>query len=1104
MADKQLWQVTPVANDVKNDDGVIIGGQTAGTRYAPLTLIANFVHNLWAAFINAITPLKTSFANGDKFPVVNGSTATAMEASTLLELTAQNALAGNVAPAFIPNETNAVAGMPYVYGGKLYTADEDYNGEWDATKFTARDIDSLYNKIKTFLTGTVSGRGNRADFEQSGYIANDGTVSSTSSWLTFGYVGEFSGVILKGYSNLANPAIAFYSSETPSTGSLIATVKYQSILTDDPQYFFVKVPEGTKYILVCTRTATSTNHEIGVCEIPEKYLGRLLSAVDFLDLLKSRTIDDADSSDNYYYNGTTFVSSSSWTRYFFNVNDNDKEVRCTLYSTSSGFGAIVFLGDTDNVISFVPFTIFNSSQEFKAAIPAGAKKIAVCNRTASLVNPVIGIYSDKTLYLLDQLKQEIDDEISLESQNVNSKIARMKYAATLDDAVGKDNQYGDGDGNFAYSNSWSRYLFDNKDYESVLVTTQITVPGPYVLLAFFDEFGVLINKVSYASQEAMIDEKFDIPVGTKKIAFCNRDESYPNPQVKFLTKDMNYAYETLTSIELSSNVAGVIKLNDMNAPDYVLSVGNIEQIASHFKMALVKDGVVQYTLNQSNILKDINNVFDSVLDGTDGDVLIVNDCPVYMLTGAGDKYSVRLFSLAPFEFDGHSAIKIDVRGDAPSLCFVDNINDSDYDAHEAHLLSGKSHFVRDPDRIAYYLPQVHLDGKYVPSEVGGVISYTYDTTKHFIDSGACRPTVYLNQNTAENAATNKNVSGVVYTNKDLKSVEVILALVEAEAKTNRINSSSLFGMPFSADNSFVVTESLFTDGTLAGNGVRFKNASNEWDYKKLTDEPFGGDAADMTLNKMLTDWMSPWEIMEQHLVLSYAKSNSIAANTWFVYNENEYKYLNVGDLKGLADGVMTAVLFKKFRCKIGAGVTHNGVSVAGNDIEYVILSSMYRGWVLDTSPHFWLTGINCIADDSNHYTLCYEFDYNRYLMNRDYEEIGSGELFDFEKKYSFRSSPLEVTSNYAFEKVSSKGATYVPSGLGASPLGNTIQQYECALFQPDKKKAGTGKKIVQGVKLGYGPEATMMPRNYLYMNHPRTYVVARAGYSSFVCQNVKL
>ena len=100
MADKQLWQVIPVATDVKNDDGVIIGGQTAGTRFAPLTLIASYVHNMWAAFINAITPLKTSFASGDKIPVVNGNTATAMEADKLLEITAQNALAGNVAKEF--------------------------------------------------------------------------------------------------------------------------------------------------------------------------------------------------------------------------------------------------------------------------------------------------------------------------------------------------------------------------------------------------------------------------------------------------------------------------------------------------------------------------------------------------------------------------------------------------------------------------------------------------------------------------------------------------------------------------------------------------------------------------------------------------------------------------------------------------------------------------------------------------------------------------------------------------------------------------------------------------------------------------------------------
>lgn len=97
MADKQLWEVLPQANNVENDDGVLIGGSTAGTRFAPLTLIANFVHNLWAAFINSITPLKTSFASGDKIPIVNGNTATAMEKDTLLSLAAQNAVDSCVA-----------------------------------------------------------------------------------------------------------------------------------------------------------------------------------------------------------------------------------------------------------------------------------------------------------------------------------------------------------------------------------------------------------------------------------------------------------------------------------------------------------------------------------------------------------------------------------------------------------------------------------------------------------------------------------------------------------------------------------------------------------------------------------------------------------------------------------------------------------------------------------------------------------------------------------------------------------------------------------------------------------------------------------------------
>ena len=101
---------------------------------------------------NQITRVVTSFDSNDVLPIGNGTLGDGkMSEDTLLELTAQNALAGNVAPAFVPNETNAVAGMPYMYGGQLYFAKEDYSGAWDASKFD-RAYTSYTLTINTHLT----------------------------------------------------------------------------------------------------------------------------------------------------------------------------------------------------------------------------------------------------------------------------------------------------------------------------------------------------------------------------------------------------------------------------------------------------------------------------------------------------------------------------------------------------------------------------------------------------------------------------------------------------------------------------------------------------------------------------------------------------------------------------------------------------------------------------------------------------------------------------------------------------------------------------------------------------------------------------------------
>ena len=111
---ESLDSVNPSANDkaVLN-----VGG--AGPKSSVFSAIAAFVHNAWAAFLNACTAI-TSFASGDMFSVSNPTDGTRkMSKDVLLELTAQNALAGNVAQAFDPTKPNDDGGYAYYAGEKV-------------------------------------------------------------------------------------------------------------------------------------------------------------------------------------------------------------------------------------------------------------------------------------------------------------------------------------------------------------------------------------------------------------------------------------------------------------------------------------------------------------------------------------------------------------------------------------------------------------------------------------------------------------------------------------------------------------------------------------------------------------------------------------------------------------------------------------------------------------------------------------------------------------------------------------------------------------------------------------------------------------------------
>ena len=98
----------------------------------------------------------TAFRTGDVIPVDGPSGTAKMSKDTLLELTAQNALVGNVAPAFDPTKPNDAGGYAYyvgevvIYGGKIYRFKANHSsGAWNASQVTAIDESEFFGTQKT-------------------------------------------------------------------------------------------------------------------------------------------------------------------------------------------------------------------------------------------------------------------------------------------------------------------------------------------------------------------------------------------------------------------------------------------------------------------------------------------------------------------------------------------------------------------------------------------------------------------------------------------------------------------------------------------------------------------------------------------------------------------------------------------------------------------------------------------------------------------------------------------------------------------------------------------------------------------------------------------
>ena len=139
---KRISALTRTATDADLTDSeyMAVDNVSAHTRKITVASLATWVFGR----IKRLATTIIAFRTGDVI-LVDGPNGTAkMPKDNLLEVTVQNALAGNVATELVPNEPlNVVAGHLYVFGGKLYIAKETYNGPWDASKFKRYSVDTL-------------------------------------------------------------------------------------------------------------------------------------------------------------------------------------------------------------------------------------------------------------------------------------------------------------------------------------------------------------------------------------------------------------------------------------------------------------------------------------------------------------------------------------------------------------------------------------------------------------------------------------------------------------------------------------------------------------------------------------------------------------------------------------------------------------------------------------------------------------------------------------------------------------------------------------------------------------------------------------------------
>ena len=455
------------------------------------------------------------------------------------------------------------------------------------------------------------------------------------------------------------------------------------------------------------------------------------------------------------------------------------------------------------------------------------------------------------------------------------------------------------------------------------------------------------------------------------------------------------------------------------------------------------------------------------IDGSEGDVMIVNIEPFYSINGKhtidGTEYDVFLMSRTPFTWQGIEAEHMEKFGWSPDYCVSHTDTDNVV----------RMHSVYNPAWNGSYDAPVGVAGKYVYSvdpETGDIVE-TYDADATLLGGAGGLHSTDINLPTGEQCAMNMNpdtTKTVPWMNQTAEGCNRLMSLILAEGGTFDAHNANLMGSGFCSNDPATAAGDWEQAGSGAKNGLRVMDKNGAWKYYGMNGNVrFLNGATTNTVYaaNVINSWRSPWHILEANRAMSYAIENDVHELEWFVFEGNKYKYRSVQGFNGPSHGEMTCVVWKLMATQAGTNAidpTDNATSIAGNRVEILVSTALIHGMTTQVSPLRWTSGLLFTEDENGQYECYLERDQAELVKGIAADNYDPATPRDFETIYDH---VLTVQKGEGYAKNYLNGALMLPD-TNANKSGAGLHTYVGKYNWFTGGNASAGKKSVRGFLRG--------------------------------------